>query len=106
MDSSDFAHLQQGVEELQNRRFEFCTRCGARVQPYRSNEFLDHDESWNYDQRLSADDTIPDEESVYWCAHCASRWRAFGAGDTGHQWSCGHFMPFYVNVCAICGVRR
>jgi hypothetical protein len=103
----DFAkRVTASVDELRHRRFEFCSRCGATVKPYRCNEFLDHDESWNYDERLPGDATVPEGEAAYWCPQCQTRWRAFGAGDTGSIWSCGHFMPFYVTVCAVCGALQ
>ena len=94
--------LQGRYAELRHGLFEFCTRCGTPVQPYRCNEFLDHD-AWSYDERLPSDANTEETNSGYWCWKCQTFWRAFGIGDPGRIWPCGHFMPFYVAICAVCG---
>ncbi len=102
----EIARKFRAEDDHRPQGFSFCSRCGSSVEPYRSNAFLDHDESWNYDERLPGDTSRTEGEEVYSCPRCAARWRAFGAGDTGRTWPCGHFMPFYVRHCAVCGARE
>jgi DNA-directed RNA polymerase subunit RPC12/RpoP len=105
MNPSDLESFERSYAELLNRFFEFCTRCGTRVRPYSSNDYLDHDEAWNYSESLLGDANVPEAQTEYWCPQCETRWRAFAKNDTAWIRPCGHLMPFYVSFCAICGVR-
>ena len=104
MDSFDIDRYVRFVAELRQSWFELCTRCGGGVAAYHCHQFLDHDESRHSDERLPGGAESPPEDCVYWCPACGTRWRAFGAGDTGWFFPCGHFMPFYVDYCAVCGL--
>ena len=103
MNPSDLEKFERCYAELQNRLFEFCTRCGAQVRPYSCNDYLDHDEAWNYSVPLLGDANVPEGEMEYWCPQCQNRWRAFAKNDTAWIRPCGHLMPFYVSFCAVCG---
>ncbi len=94
--------------------FEFCTRCGYRVRSYPCNDSLT---GFNYADQPHSDDFSSDGGYIgdlpsrfvpasYWCEQCGRRWWAFASGDTSSQWPCSHWMPVYVEFCAICGMMN
>jgi hypothetical protein len=79
--------------------FEFCTRCGGRVDAYPPSTV-----SWRDAYEYGS---VPDgleAEPHYWCETCQERLLAINLIDTG--WgcpACSCFMPMAADHCGACG---
>lgn len=81
----------------------FCTRCGAKVEPYEPGSLSLHD-FYEYGGELSE---LVAGQSSYWCSRCNRTWLALSLSDTGFECkACGVFMPLYVDYCGACGLSR
>lgn len=98
----DAGKLTEKLTVLSPRQFEFCTRCGHRVEPYAPS-----DVSQAEFERLGKEPPSVEDDSHYMCSNCEQVWRAFNYFDTSIMCrNCRAMMPFVVEFCGSCGADR
>ncbi|GEM_PF-2342150 len=84
------------------KEFEFCTRCGHRVEPYLQSD-TSHGEI-EYQRK-----TLPSvsDDSHYFCQNCDQIWLALSYRDTSIICgNCKVWMPFIAVFCGNCGAKH
>ncbi len=62
MDDAELDRMARASDALREGSLRFCTRCGARVEPYQPSASLGRDEYWDYASFVSLATRISDPD--------------------------------------------